>query len=201
MEICVTFKIFIIFIFLQQACVWTENNDISERLSRLEDMLTEMENIVRESDVKVRKAQDKLEGTQETLERDFTRLQKSKERKMRKGHRKIMKEVRNEFKNDNRFIKEMIQSVKYIHLKGADNQERNWNNITSGLKSFNGLLDESQYQEYQGYQYTALSEGNFSFITESSVLYKCILVYQIPIEFFFHYLQTRFFCITVIHFH
>ena len=183
MEICVTLKIFVTFIFLQHAFVWTlsDNTNISERLLILEDMLTEMENIVRESDVKVRKAQGKLEDTQETLERDFTRLQKSEERKMRKGYRKIVKEVRNEFKNDNRLIKEMIQDVKDINLKGADNPERHLNNITRGLKRLNGHLDENQDQD------TARSEGKLSFYTLFKSIYRpnsSFIIYKLDLPFF-----------------
>lgn len=142
MEICTMLRVLVGFICLHRSWLLTvtEKNDISERLAFLEDLPVEMEHIIRTNDVEVLKAHSAIKDTEKTLERDFSRLQNSYKRKIRKGYRNIMKEVKKEIKYDNRFIKEMIESVKHIDINTADYQKGN--NITGGLKNVNAHSDK-----------------------------------------------------------
>ncbi|XP_060551477.1 uncharacterized protein LOC132713046 [Ruditapes philippinarum] len=148
MEMNVRFKLVITFIVLNSAYVWSlkENNDISKRLSVLEDMLTEMESIVRETDVKVNKARDKVQDTEESIKRDFSRLEYSTERKQRRHYRRIEKEVKKELKHDSHILNEMIESIEQIQYRNVDNQTRDLTDTDNGLETMHHHVEMNVHQ-------------------------------------------------------
>jgi hypothetical protein len=148
MEMSVRFKLVITFIVLNSAYVWSlkENNDISKRLSVLEDMLTEMESIVRETDVKVNKARDKVQDTDESIKRDFSRLEYSTERKQRRHYRRIEKEVKKELKHDSHILNEMIESIEQIQYRNVDNQTRDLTDTDNGLETMHHHVEMNVHQ-------------------------------------------------------